>query len=156
METLVIPSRAALGRESPVSGAGLAAKRKRTQFRDRSAILPRIGRAEIHASSEVPLDRLSRAHAGRGIIAAHDDLMPERRELLARGFGNARLEIHIAAGEGFLREAGRVHGALHIHSEIDHVRDELRMRLRLVPAAHDTERDADVTLFHEGRYDGVD
>ena len=38
---------------------------------------------------------------------------------------------------------------------VDDVRDELRVRLRLVPAAHDAEPDLHVVLLHERRDDRV-
>src|SRR4029078_10225921 len=48
-----------------------------------------------------------------------------------------------------LRTARRVERDLNVHSEIDDVRDELRVRLRLVPPTHDAEGDARVATFHE-------
>ena len=61
----------------------------------------------------------------------------------------------IAAVEGSLGEAGLFERGLHIHSVVDDVGDELRVGLRLVPAAHNAEADVDIALLHEGRDDGV-
>ena len=58
-------------------------------------------------------------------------------------------------GKGELGKAGRLHRGLNILIGIDDVRDILRVRLRLIPSAHDAERDAHVALFHERRNDGM-
>jgi len=54
-----------------------------------------------------------------------------------------------------LREPRCLEGRLNIHLEIDHVGDELRVGLRLVPTAHDPERDPRVALLRKGRDDRV-
>jgi len=55
----------------------------------------------------------------------------------------------------YASKARRFEGSLNIHLEVDHVGDELRVGLRLVPAAHDAEGHASVALLGEGRNDGV-
>ncbi len=50
---------------------------------------------------------------------------------------------------------GRLESGLDVHAAIDHVRDKLRVGLRLIPAAHDAERDARVAAGHERRNDRV-
>ena len=62
---------------------------------------------------------------------------------------------NIAAFEGVLGEARLFERGLDVHAVVDDVGDELRVGLRLVPAAHDAEADVDVALLHEGRDDGV-
>ena len=46
---------------------------------------------------------------------------------------------HVAAGERELRHARGFERRLNVHAVIDDVGDELRVGLRLVPAAHDAE-----------------
>src|SRR6266852_3320106 len=59
----------------------------------------------------------------------------------------------IATPEGQLREPGGLERRLDVHLEVHDVGDKLRVRLRLVPAAHDAEGDAYVALLHERRDD---
>ena len=68
---------------------------------------------------------------------------------------NAILHIDIAACKSSLAEPGGLQSFLNIHSEIDDVGDELRVRLRLVVSAHDPEADVNVVLFDERGDDGV-
>ena len=69
---------------------------------------------------------------------------------------DAPLDHHVAAAESQLGEARRLERRLNVHAVIHHVGDKLRVRLRLVQAAHDAEADVDVVLLHEGRNDGVE
>jgi hypothetical protein len=58
----------------------------------------------------------------------------------------------------FLGQAGRLpefESRLDIHVEINHVRNKLRVRLRLIEAAHDSEGDGSSLSLHESRDDGV-
>jgi hypothetical protein len=63
---------------------------------------------------------------------------------------------HLATAGRSFREARRFQRFLHVHSVIDDVGNELRVRQRLHRAAHDAEADVLVALFHEGRNDGVE
>ena len=54
-----------------------------------------------------------------------------------------------------LGEAAGLERLLDGEAVVDDVRHELRVRLALVPAAHDAEADLVVALLHEGRDDGV-
>ena len=60
---------------------------------------------------------------------------------------NARLHGNIVAVESALGKPERFECRLHIHSEIDDVRDKLSVCLRLVPAAHDAEADQRVAFL---------
>jgi len=53
----------------------------------------------------------------------------------------------------YASKARRFQRSLNVHLEVDHVGDELRVGLRLVPAAHDSEGHASVALLREGRND---
>src|ERR1700732_3473946 len=68
---------------------------------------------------------------------------------------NAIFQIELAALKTELRKARRLHGRLDILVEVSNMRDILRVRLRLVPSAHDPKRDARIPLFHEGGNYGV-
>src|ERR1700679_535329 len=82
--------------------------------------------------------------------------MPKCGEFIPGGLGNPRLDVHVAPGKSLFRKPRSVQRALHVHTVIDDVRDKLRVRLRLIPAAHNTERDAHIALFHESRDDRMD
>ena len=84
------------------------------------------------------------------------DLVAALRKSGANVSRNRLLHLYIAALEGILRETRLLQRSLHIHAVINDVGDELRVRLRLVPAAHDAEADVHVALLHERRDDGVE
>ena len=73
----------------------------------------------------------------------------------SRGLRNQRFDVHVAAGERALREAAGLERLLDVEAEVGDVGHELRVRLRLVEAAHDAEPDPHVALFHERRDDRV-
>ena len=126
-----------------------------TNFRDSFAILSRVRRTEIHAGREVALHGLAAAH-GTGIRALHVKFVPEICELVLRGTGEAIFDKHIAAGEGVFRKARCLERGLNVHFEIDDIGDELRVGLRLIPAAHDSEGDAHIAVLGESRNDGME
>jgi len=64
-------------------------------------------------------------------------------------FAQAILHHHVASAESVLAEPGRLQRCLNVHFEIDQVRDELRVRLRLIPAAHDPERHPHISLLRK-------
>src|ERR1700722_1352550 len=82
--------------------------------------------------------------------------MAEACEFGLRGPREAILDEQVAAGEGVLRKAGSLERGLNVHLEIDDIRDELRVGLRLIPTAHDAEGDAYVAVLRECRDDGVE
>jgi hypothetical protein len=83
------------------------------------------------------------------------DLVAARGQTGTDVGGDGLFHHDVAAIKGLLREARLLEGRLHVHVEVHDVGDELGMRLSLIPATHDAEADADVTLFHEGGNDGV-
>ncbi len=88
-------------------------------------------------------------------VRQHFQLVAQLGEFKAHRFGHGFLDLHIAACEGSLGEASGLERLLNAHAVIDDVGDELRVRLRLVPAAHDAEADAHIALLHEAGDDGV-
>ena len=82
--------------------------------------------------------------------------MAERHQIAADFERDAVFDGHVAAAKSFLGEARRFEGHLNIHPVVHDVGNELRVRLRLVQAAHDSEAHVHVALFHEGRDDGVE
>jgi len=86
----------------------------------------------------------------------HLELMPEGRKLVADAFRHARFDLHVASLEGTLGEAAGFERLLDGHPMIGDVGNELRVRLRLVPAAHDAESDLHLSLLQETGDDGVD
>ena len=86
-----------------------------------------------------------------GVATAKRDLMTALCELFADTRRNAILHIKIAARKCELRESRGFDSRLNIHPEIDYVRNELRVRLRLIETAHDAECDPVIALGHEAR-----
>src|SRR5580658_3152655 len=66
---------------------------------------------------------------------------------------NTVLQIHIAAGKRVFAEPRSLQSFLNIHSEIYDVGNELRVRLRLIETAHDSERNPFLPVTHETRND---
>src|SRR5438552_19117047 len=48
-----------------------------------------------------------------------------------------------------LAEPRRLQSRLNVHFEVHQVRDELRVRLRLVPTAHNSKRHADISFLRK-------
>src|SRR6185312_2259855 len=69
---------------------------------------------------------------------------------------NRLLHFDIAASECWFGESRLFERGLDVHAEVNNVGNELRLGLRLVPAAHDAEADMNVALLHKGRNDGVE
>src|SRR5262245_45636296 len=86
-------------------------------------------------------------HAASG----SDDLqlMAERCQVLPDVLGHKRLDVHVASLEGSFREPSSLEGLLDVETEVGDIRHKLRVRLRLIEAAHDAESNADTILFHE-------
>src|SRR5579884_2552442 len=138
-------------------GALLPAGRRRGGGRrlgDGFAILAGIGGAEVDAGGEIALGGLAAADA-RAVGAEDVNLVAARAEGAADGGGNAVFHVHVASGEAELGEARGFEGGLYVHAEVHDVGNELRVRLRLIEAAHDAEGDARFALLHEGGDDRV-
>src|SRR6185437_12318686 len=89
------------------------------------------------------------------VVAAQLYSMPAGGERPANALWNAALHVDIAPVESHLGEARRLHRGLDVHTVVDHIGDELGMRLRLIEAAHDAEGDPLLTALHEPRNDRV-
>ena len=68
----------------------------------------------------------------------------------------ARLDDDAAAELLAIREARLFHRGLHVHVVIDDIRDELRVRERLIESTHDAEADLLIAALHEGGNDRVE
>ena len=79
------------------------------------------------------------------------DLVAALGKLLQGAGGHARFNRDVAAGGVALGEARRFQRRLQVHAVIDDIGDELRVRQRLIRAAHDAEADVLVAALHEGR-----
>jgi len=102
------------------------------------------GRVAHHGLAES-----KRAGTRRGNI----ELVSQRGQFAANGFGNQRFNVYIATLKGTFREASGFQRLLDIEAVIGNVGDELGMSLRLIEPAHDPETNTDAVLFHECRDD---
>src|SRR4029077_7272837 len=96
--------------------------------------------------------RLPAAHPARE-IALQFNPVPALRQVRPYIRWNARFNHYIASAERQLRKSRRFERSLNIHSVIHHVGNELRVRLRLVEAAHDAKSDMYRSLLHKRRND---
>src|SRR5208337_2948647 len=103
---------------------------------------------------KIPQDRLPAAHV-RGKGAEEGDLVSLGGKIVAGLLREAVLQLDVAAFKGTFGESRSLQRRLNVHLEIHEIRDELRVRLRLVPAAHDAERHAKIALLRKPRDDGV-
>ena len=72
---------------------------------------------------------------------------------VTNGERDAILEVYIAACKRYLPEPRGLQSFLNIHSKIDNIGNELRVRLRLIEAAHDSERNPLLPVAHKTRND---
>src|SRR2546425_9286476 len=107
---------------------------------DRLAVVARIAGPELHPRPGVVEHRLAVAEVRRARWP-HLQIVPEPGELRSDLLGDARLDLDVASFECALGEAARLQRLLDAHAVVDHVHHELRVRLGLVPAAHDAEAD---------------
>ena len=148
-----MPGRAA----TQVSGSNLAAYRGGSKTGGASGIAapswrgsePRSARRCRRSS---PPGRSRTCRCAAAPFAPRGRAPPAR---LARGLRHQRLDVDVAAAERSLREAARLERLLDVEAVVGDVGDELRVRLRLVEAAHDAEADLHVALLHERRDDRV-
>jgi len=82
--------------------------------------------------------------------ALHLQLGPSGPERRPNAFWNAVFDKNIVSTKRQLREPRRFERRLNVHVVIGHVRDELGVGLRLVPASHDAECDAYVAAAGTG------
>ena len=92
------------------------------------------------------LSPTKRAAAGLRYI----ELVPERRQFAANGFGNLRFDTDIAALESAFRKASRLQRFLNVEAIIRNIRDELGVSLGLIESTHDSKTNTDAVLLHEG------
>src|ERR1700683_231767 len=76
-------------------------------------------------------------------------------KLCANACRDAVLDLDIASGPGRLGEPCGFQSCLDVHPEVDNIRNELCLRLRLVPTAQNVESDPLVVSRHKARNDGV-
>src|SRR5688572_28404260 len=120
---------------------------------DRRAVVARIRSAELHAAW-APHHRLSIAEASASWW--HDtQFVASCFQFVARLLWQQRFDLHVAAGERSLRKPAGLERFLDVHAEVGDVAHELRVRLALVPTAHDPEADLDLALLHECGNDRV-
>src|SRR5262245_42631068 len=77
------------------------------------------------------------------------DLVASLLEATANTLGEPRLHHHVGAGERQLDETRRLEGLLDVQAVVDDVRDDLDVGLRLIPASHHPETDAEMIALHE-------
>src|SRR5262249_25528617 len=128
--------------------------RHRGLFGTGRAIGAWLGSPEIHPAFAVTHHRFAVAHHA-GESRDRYDYVAAPRQFLPNRLRHAALHLDIASLESQLGEPRRLERHLDVHAEINHIRDKPRVRLRLVPSAHDAEADRDAVLLHEGRDDGV-
>ena len=117
-------------------------------FGNRLSIGSGIGGAEIHAWSVVVHNGIAAPHHLR--VARYEvNLVTLGGEFLKDLAWVAVLNIDGAAGVTFV-EPGSIHSGLDIHVEINNVGNELRVRLGLVEAGHNTEANGLAIFLHHG------
>src|SRR5512144_1323743 len=118
----------------------------------RRAVLARVGAADQDAAPGVESNRLVAAEA----TTRPDEPMPLGFERAADRGADLRLECNEAAvgragagrvGRALVAEPGGVARLLHVHSEVDHVAEHLRVPLRLHVAPHQSEAQPGVALL---------
>ncbi len=78
------------------------------------------------------------------------------RKLRKRIRRHTRLDHDVASELFTYREARLLHRGLDVHVVVDHIGDKLRVRKRLIHAAHDAETNVLVAVLHKGGNDGVE
>src|SRR6202158_3814158 len=124
------------------------------KLRSRMPVLPRVRRSVVHPARKVAHHHLSAADV-RGKCSQHLNLVPLGRQFIARRRRNAVLHHHVAACKRKLRKPWRLQRRLNVHLEVRDVRDELRVRLRLIPSAHNAKCHSRLASLRESGNDGV-
>src|SRR5207248_2629777 len=93
------------------------------------------------------------AHSRR-VFFTYDQVVTFLRELLPNLRLHSRFNQDVAAHMiSSDSESRRFQSSLYVHSIIHHVRDELRVRQRLVGAAHNPKSHVNISMLHEGGND---
>src|SRR5256885_4142687 len=108
-----------------------------------------IGSPVIHTGRKVTHHGLT-ATGVLGERWVQINLVSLRRQFVPCLLRKAILHDHIATAERWLRKARRFHRGLNVHFIVSQIRNVLRVRLRLVPSAHDAKRHAHIALLREG------
>src|SRR5580704_16772313 len=124
----------------------------RGRLGDCLTIFSRIGGSVVHSGGKITLHCLSATHGG-GICTVKIYFVAALGKAVTNGDRNTILQIHIAACKSYLPEARSLERFLNIHSEIHDVGNELCVRLCLIEAAHDSERNPFLSVCHETRND---
>src|SRR5437764_1646896 len=117
-------------------------------------VFSRIRGAVIHARGKIAHHRLSAADVACK-HALQFDLVSFDRQLVAHLLRKPVFHPHIAAAKRVLAEPRRLQRCLNVHLEISKVGYELRVCLRLVPTAHDSERHARIAFLSKRGNNGV-
>src|SRR6266850_2191938 len=133
---------------------GNSAREVRCWHRNRLSVVPWVASTELYGRFAVVEHGLAVAEVGRSGRLDLEEV-PQGRQLVAGLLRDRALHLHIAPFERPLGEPSRLQRLLDGHAEVRDVHHELRVGLRLVPAAHDPEADPHVVLLHEGRDDRV-
>src|SRR3981189_629626 len=112
----------------------------RRRHGNREADVARVAGAELYRGLAVVQHRLAVAEVRRS-SRLDLELMPQRSELVPGLLRHGALDLHVAPFESALGEAARLERLLEGHAENGHVDLKVRVRLGLVPPAHDSEPD---------------
>src|SRR5260370_3886990 len=124
------------------------------QFCHRLPVFSRVRSSVVHSRRRIPHHCLASAHSG-GECPFPINFVTFARQLVPHALPEAVFHHHIVTAERVLAKPRRLQRRLNIHFEVHQVRDKLRVRLRLVPAPHDSERHAHISLLRKRRNDGV-
>src|SRR6266850_8276663 len=133
---------------------GNSAREVRCWHRNRLSVVPWVAGTELYGRFAVVEYGLAVAEVGRSGRLDLEEV-PQGRQLVAGLLRDRALHLHIAPFERPLGEPSRLQRLLDGHAEVRDVHHELRVGLRLVPAAHDPEADPHVVLRSEERDDRV-
>src|SRR5438105_10306036 len=109
------------------------------RLRHRLAVFARVGGSVVHASGTIAHYGLTTANDARE-CPFQFNLVSLGCKLVAHFLRNAVFHHHVASAKGMLAETWGFQRRLNVHLEIREIGDELRVRLRLVPTSHDSER----------------
>ncbi len=115
--------------------------------------MSRFGRTEMHTLRSA-LNSLAVSETARPWWS-HLDVMAQFREPVTCYGWNQGFNPDVTSGKGSLREATGLQRFLNVKAVIGDVGNELRVGLRLIPAAQDPEADLDAVFFHERGNDCV-
>src|SRR6267154_1764804 len=120
-----------------------------------SAVGASVGASVIYLRLRVMQHGLSATHGG-GVFTPHVEFMAHRGKFLPHFRRHSRLDHNVAPTLWTHRETRGLERLLDVHAVINHVRNKLRVRQRLVRPSHDSETDMLIPMFHESWNDGVE